>query len=97
MQLKAPVESELPQLVGEMAAPAETVRPIAVLTVNPVPLRSAVDPLGPWSGVSVISGFVTVNGRFGMSMPVPAVMPWLPLYVPGVIVRGTWIVQLYEP
>ena len=77
VQLKLP--AELPDVVtvhvplGVTAAPElivnaiVTAPPVSVAGVNPVPATVTDVPLGPWFGVSVIVGVVTVNEAVALS------------------------------
>jgi hypothetical protein len=73
VQLNVPVLLVSPQLVGESVSPDSGVSVIEIVAVeevgvNPVPATVTVVPLGPWLGVSVIVGVVTVNEAFATTV-----------------------------
>ena len=74
VQLNVPVpETVAPQL--EIVAPELIEVVTATPGVNPVPETVTVTPLGPWVGVSVIVGVVTLNVALAWSLPVSDPVP----------------------
>ena len=72
VQRIVPVLLVSPQLVVENVSPDSGVSVIEIVAVeevgvNPVPLTVTDVPLGPWLGVSVIVGVVTVNEATALS------------------------------
>jgi len=93
VQLKAPV----PLVVNDPLVQAEIVTPsntslTALVTENPVPATVTVAPIGPWPGVTVIAGVVTVNEPVATAL----LTSFAVTVVPEVPV-GTANVQLNDP
>ena len=71
MQLNAPVAPVVnePDVQLGIVTPSNTNDASTVETENPVPETVTVAPTGPWPGVTVIAGVVTVNDDDALSEP----------------------------
>jgi len=86
------VNEPLVQLVIGFASKARDVG--VVDTEKPVPATVTVAPMGPWPGVTVIVGVVTVNIAVAMYEPPSVAMN---VYGPAGVVAGILNVQLNAP
>ena len=94
VQLKAPAPSAVREPLVQLVIVTEsnTIDDSAVDTENPIPDTVTVAPMGPWPGVTVIAGAVTVNVPVAVWPPVSFAttdVPDVPL--------GTWNVHANTP
>jgi hypothetical protein len=94
MQVNPPVEFEtrLPDVQEVIVTWSNTSEVSAVETENPVPATVTDSPRGPWVGVTVIAGVVTVNVPLADCPPLSVTWTVVP-----VVPAGTASVQLNSP